>query len=154
MICAAIEAARQVAQADKLNRDVTGFELRDFCINRPLVIPENDTGVETFLSLKKRKLGMGSGAGIWHEFTFYSCQDNETYAEHACGLIEIQYARLASEVDSGKELAEEVIARQEEWNTKKAACIDVVESPTHYDLWKSQGLDFGKSICSNNFDED
>ncbi|KAI0879040.1 hypothetical protein GGS24DRAFT_486779 [Hypoxylon argillaceum] len=143
MICAAIEAARQVAQADKLNRDVTGFELRDFCINRPLVIPENDTGVETFLSLKKRKLGMGSGAGIWHEFTFYSCQDNETYAEHACGLIEIQYARLASEVDSGKELAEEVIARQEEWNTKKAACIDVVESPAHYDLWKSQGLDFG-----------
>ncbi|KAH8164718.1 hypothetical protein CIB48_g3560 [Xylaria polymorpha] len=144
VICTAIEAARQFAGADNLNRDITGFELRDFCITRPVLIQDLDNGVETFLHLKKRKLGMGSGAGIWHEFTFYSCQDNGAYAEHACGLIEIQYAKPVSEVDSGKELAEEVLARQEEWNKKRAACVDVVDTVAHYEFWKSEGLDFGR----------
>ncbi|KAI0096862.1 hypothetical protein GGR51DRAFT_489918 [Nemania sp. FL0031] len=143
VICAAIEAARQITVAEKLSGDVTGFELRDFCINRPLVIGDLDMGVETFLHLKKRKLGMGTGTGTWYEFTLYSCQDSETFAEHACGLIEVQYARSTSEVDSGKELAEEVLARQKQWNAARERCVDVVEHSTHYDLWKSQGLEFG-----------
>lgn len=153
VICTAIEAARQFAGADNLNRDITGFELRDFCITRPVLIQDLDNGVETFLHLKKRKLGMGSGAGIWHEFTFYSCQDNGAYAEHACGLIEIQYAKPVSEVDSGKELAEEVLARQEEWNKKRAACVDVVDTVAHYEFWKSEGLDFGKPNSSRKHEE-
>ncbi|KAI0453135.1 hypothetical protein F5B21DRAFT_505692 [Xylaria acuta] len=146
VICAAVEAARQFAEADNLNRDIVGFELRDFCITRPVVIQDLDTGLETFLHLKKRKLGMGSGAGIWHEFTFYSCQDNGVYAEHACGLIEIQYAKPVSEVDSGKEFAEEVLARQEKWNTKRATCVDLVDSLAHYEFWKSEGLHFGRTF--------
>ncbi|KAI1288683.1 hypothetical protein F5Y03DRAFT_80798 [Xylaria venustula] len=144
VICAAIEAARQFAQGDNLNRDIIGFELRDFCINRPVLIQDLDNGVEAYLNLKKRKLGMGSGTGIWHEFTFYSCPSNGAHVEHACGLIEIQYAKPASEVDSGRELTEEVQARREEWNTKKADCVDVIDSVAHYDFCKSEGLEFGR----------
>ncbi|KAI1420233.1 hypothetical protein F5Y12DRAFT_719784 [Xylaria sp. FL1777] len=146
VICAAVEAARQFAQSDNLNQDITGFELRDFCITRPVVIQDLESGVETFLHLKKRKLGMGSGAGVWHEFTFYSCQNNGAYAEHACGLIEIQYAKPVSEVDSGRESAEEVLARQEQWNTRRAACVNVIDSLTHYEFWKSEGLNFGPTF--------
>ncbi|KAI0199219.1 hypothetical protein F4808DRAFT_217616 [Astrocystis sublimbata] len=146
VICAAIEAARQYAQSENLTQDIVGFELRDFCINRPVIVQDRDVGVETFLHLKKRKLGMSSGAGIWHEFTFYSSSENGAYAEHACGLIEIQYSKQVTEVDSGKELAEEVLARQEKWNTKKATCIDQVDTSAHYDLWKSEGLAFGRTF--------
>ncbi|KAI0803650.1 hypothetical protein GGR55DRAFT_691660 [Xylaria sp. FL0064] len=146
VICAAVEAARQFAEGDTLNRDITGYEIRDFCITRPVVIQDLDSGVETFLHLKKRKLGMSSGAGIWHEFTFYSCQSNGAYAEHACGLIEIQYTKPLSEVDNGKESTEEVLARQEKWNLQKETCVDVIDSLAHYDFWKSEGLEFGRTF--------
>ncbi|KAI1273287.1 hypothetical protein F5Y07DRAFT_391401 [Xylaria sp. FL0933] len=146
VICAAIEAARQFADGDNLNQDIIGFELRDFCITRPVVIQDLDSGVETFLHLKKRKLGMSSGAGIWHEFTFYSCQSNGAYSEHACGLIEIQYPKPLSEVDDGKESTEEVLARQEKWNLQKETCVDVIDSMAHYDFWKSEGLEFGRTF--------
>ncbi|KAI1345755.1 hypothetical protein F5Y01DRAFT_320442 [Xylaria sp. FL0043] len=146
VICAAIEAARQFADGDNLNQDIIGFELRDFCIIRPVVIQDLDSGVETFLHLKKRKLGMSSGAGMWHEFTFYSCQSNGAYAEHACGLIEIQYSKPLSEVDNGKESTEEVLARQEKWNLQKETCVDVIDSIAHYDFWKSEGLEFGRTF--------
>ncbi|KAI0550654.1 hypothetical protein F4679DRAFT_594564 [Xylaria curta] len=146
VICAAVEAARQFAESDNLNRDITGFELRDFCITRPVLIQDLENGVETFLHLKKRKLGMGSGAGIWHEFTFYTCQDNGAFAEHACGLIEIQYGKQVSEVDGGKEFAEEVLARQEKWNTKRSTCVNIVDSSAHYEFWKTEGLNFGQTF--------
>ena len=142
MICAVVEAARQLVNANDPSESIKGFELRDVCINRPLVFPELDTGVETLLHLKRRKLGMGTGAGVWHEFAFYSCHENEA-VEHACGLVEIQYAPRASEVDGGKERLEEVLARQQKWKSLQAICSDVVPSPAHYDFWRSQGLSFG-----------
>ena len=143
MICAAVEAARQIGKADT-SQKIKGFELRDVRITRPLVFQELEKGIETLLHLKRRKLGMGSDTGAWHEFTFYSCQEGEAYVEHACGLIEIQYARPASEVDNGKEHVEEILTYQEKWNSQRAICMDVVTSPTHYEFWKSRGLCFGK----------
>jgi hypothetical protein len=64
--------------------------------------------------------------------------------EHACGLLEIQYSRQASEVDSGREHAEEILAYQGKWNSQRAICVDVVTSPSHYGFWKAQGFHFGE----------
>ena len=147
MICAAVEGARQIAKADNTSQTIREFELRDVCITRPLVIQDSDMGVQTLLHLKRRKLGMGSGAGAWHEFVFYSCHEDKEYVEHACGLIEIQYARQTSEVDSGKENAEEILARQEKWNSQRARDTEIVASLSHYESLKSEGLEYGRLIC-------
>lgn len=149
MICAAVEAARQIAQAEDPSLEIKGFELRDFSIARPLVIRDEDTGVETLLNLKRRKIGMGGGASLWHEFTLYSFQESDVVVEHACGLIEIQYVKPTTEVDNGKELAEEISARQERWNLQKGVCSATVDNSSHYEFWKAQGLAFGESNCHN-----
>lgn len=144
MICAAVEAARQLAEAEDPSLEIKGFELRDFSIARPLVISGQDAVVEMLLNLKRRKTGMAGAASVWHEFTLYSFQESEVVVEHACGLIEIQYAKPATEVDNGNELAEETLERQERWKSQRGICSDVVDSTSHYEFWKAQGLAFGK----------
>ncbi|KAH8664734.1 polyketide synthase [Xylariales sp. PMI_506] len=143
MICMAIEAARQIAASEDSAQTIKSFELRDVCINRPLVIPEEDTGIETLLHLKRRKLGMGTGAGNWYEFSLYSCQDGNSFAEHACGLIEIHHSRDATEVDGGLEQKQESCAHKDKFNTLNSFCNEPVATPSHYSYWDSQGLSFG-----------
>jgi len=150
MICMAIEAARQVAEADGTADTVKGFALRDVCINKPLVIPEPADagitgGVEVLLHLKRRKLGMGTGAGIWHEFALYSAGSNgdANFVEHSCGLIELQHARDPTEVDAGREQVLEIQAQRSKYKDFGHICNDPVATASHYAFCDSQGLQFG-----------
>src|SRR5690606_30892920 len=62
MICAVIEGARQMAETEGSDADVSGFELREISISQALVIPNDDVGAETYLHLKRRKVGMMGGS--------------------------------------------------------------------------------------------
>ncbi|KXJ85338.1 hypothetical protein Micbo1qcDRAFT_223400 [Microdochium bolleyi] len=150
MICMAIEAARQIAETDGTADTVKGFALRDVCINKPLVIPEAADagvtgGIEVLLNLKRRKLGMGSGAGIWHEFALYSAGSggDANFVEHACGLIELQQSRGATEVDGGREQVLEIQARRAKYKDFGLVCNDPVATASHYGFCDSQGLQIG-----------
>jgi acyl transferase domain-containing protein len=144
MICSAVEATRQIAAAEGSSQNVSGFVLRELSVSKALVIPNNDIGVEVYINLKRRKLGLGSGAGTWFEFSYYSCQHGDTFVEHAAGLLEIQYSKKATEVDGGKEAREEILAYNERWNSKRALCLNRVTRSSHYDFCDEQGLHFGK----------
>ncbi|KAH7038376.1 uncharacterized protein B0I36DRAFT_372464 [Microdochium trichocladiopsis] len=149
MICMAIEAARQLAETDGTADTIKGFALRDVCINKPLVIPEPADagvtgGVEVLLHLKRRKLGMGTGAGIWHEFALYSAGSGDaSFVEHSCGLIELQHARNSTEVDAGREQLLEIQARRSKYKDFGLVCNDPVATASHYAFCDSQGLQFG-----------
>ncbi|KAH8696648.1 hypothetical protein BGW36DRAFT_428643 [Talaromyces proteolyticus] len=146
MICAVVEASRQFVVLENSSRDVSGFELRELSISQPLLIPNNDMGAETYLHLKPKKLGMGSGVGPWLEFSFYSCQENDVFVEHASGLVQIQHLKKTAEVDGGKELEEETKAYQERWRSTSETCKQKITNRSHYEFCESQGLSFGKTF--------
>lgn len=143
MICSAIEAAKQIADADGSGHDVSGFDLRELSVSEALVIPSNDIGTEVYINLKRRKVGMGSGAGPWFEFSYYSCQEGDVFVEHAAGLLQIQRSKPATEVDGGKERREEILAHQKSWHSKRATCLERVTRSGHYKFCEDQGLCFG-----------
>ena len=144
MICAVVEAVRQYTESNGYDKDVSGFELRELSISQPLVIPNDDTGAEIYLHLKQRTLGIGGTESPWLEFSFCSCQQDDVFVEHACGLARVQHMQPVTEVDGGKELREEILAYQERWANKHGTCEHPVASPTHYEFCKDQGLIFGK----------
>lgn len=144
MICSVIEAARQMAKADGSSKNISSFELREISISQALVIPNDDIGAETYLHLKRRKLGMGSSAGPWLEFSFYSAQEGDVFVEHASGLIQTHYTKQVTEVDGGRELEEEILAYRKRWNSKNSICERKVTSSSHYQFCEDQGLIFGK----------
>ncbi|XP_044716041.1 polyketide synthase dehydratase domain-containing protein [Hirsutella rhossiliensis] len=146
MICAVIEALRQHAASNSHVKNISGFELRDISISRPLIIPNDDAGIETYLHLKRRKLGMRGAESSWFEFSFCSCQQGDEFVEHACGLAQVQHARQPTEVDGGKELREEILAHRKRWVDKHGACEHEVPLSTHFEFCKDQGIVFGNTF--------
>ncbi|KAF4594413.1 polyketide synthase [Ophiocordyceps camponoti-floridani] len=142
VISAVIEAMRQFESG----HDITSFELREFYIPRPLLIPSTELGAETFLHLKRRKTGMGSGAGPWLEFSFYSRQDDDTFVEHAHGLVQAHFAKQSNEVDGGRELREETLAHQRRFQHQVKTCDEPLTSQAHYDFCRSIGLVYGDNF--------
>lgn len=140
MICAVLEAARQLADPKRV---LEAFELRDISIGRALVIPDTDPGVETFTHLKQRKLGMKSTTAIWWEFTFYSCPRDGEHSEHASGLLKLQYVSEATEVDAGKEVAALNNRRKEWWARGVEECADIITAESHYEKCHALGLMYG-----------
>ncbi|PFH62335.1 hypothetical protein XA68_14062 [Ophiocordyceps unilateralis] len=143
VISAVIEAIRQFEAGQDASREISSFELREFYIPRPLLIPNTELGAETFLHLKRRKSGMGSGAGPWLEFSFYSRQDGDVFVEHAYGLAQAHFAKQPNEVDGGKELREETRAHQRRFRHQSSVCDEPMTSQAHYDFCKSIGLCYG-----------
>lgn len=143
MICSVIEAARQLSASENPNQSISAFELRELSVSRALVIPDTSTGVEVYVNLKRRKLGLGSGAGVWFEFSYYSCQANDAFVEHAAGLLQLHYPATETEVDAGKESRAEIVACNDHWETQRALCTDRVARSSHYKFCDEQGLHFG-----------
>ena len=148
MICSAVEAARQIATTEGSQENVSGFELRQLSVSKALVVPDDDVGIEVNISLKRRKLGLGSDTGLLFEFSYYSCQDGNAFVEHATGLLQIQFNKTVTEVDGGKESREEIISYKDQWDTKRPLCVNKVTQSSHYDFCDEQGLHFGKHIGS------
>lgn len=146
MICSAVEAARQIATTEGSEDTVSGFELRQLSVSKALVIPDDDISIEVNISLKRRKLGLGSDTGTWFEFSYYSCPDGNSFVEHASGLLQIQYSKAATEVDGGREARDEILAYQKHWDYKRPLCVNKVTQSSHYDFCDEQGLHFGKCL--------
>ncbi|UNI20497.1 Type I Iterative PKS [Purpureocillium takamizusanense] len=145
MICSFIEAAKQVAHSEGSSHVVSGFELRELSVTKALVIPNNDTGTEVHVCLKRRKVGMDD-AGPWFECSYYSCQEDDVFVQHAAGLLQIERSKEAAAVDRGKEEREEILAFQKRWDSQRAMCEKPVTRSSHYKFCEDQGLCFGKTF--------
>ncbi|OBR04783.1 Beta-ketoacyl synthase domain-containing protein [Colletotrichum higginsianum IMI 349063] len=88
MMIMAIEALCQ--KADE-NQTVDGYELRDVIIGKALVVPQDEDGVETMLTVKPSRLGSrtNNASSVWQEFQLYSRK--ESWELNCSGLIRIRY---------------------------------------------------------------
>ncbi|KJZ79056.1 hypothetical protein HIM_01829 [Hirsutella minnesotensis 3608] len=145
ILSAAIEALRQLEQEAGTAGDISGFQICDFSISQPIIIPADDKGVETWLHMKRRKMGIGGSNGPWLEFSFYSCQDNQTFAEHGSGIIQVQRKTkaAASQMDQARELREEIVGYRKYWESSLSETQNDVESTHHYDFCDSLGISYG-----------
>ena len=87
MMIMAIEAMCQKAAAT--GRLIAGYELRDVIISKAIVVPEDDSGVETMLTLKPFRLGSQALTASWQEFQLYS--RTEDWELNCSGLIRVDY---------------------------------------------------------------
>jgi hypothetical protein len=90
-ISMAFEATLQMAEYKGIPRDsITNIECQNVHITTALVVPDNGQGVETLLSLRRRRLNNHTYHESMFEFTITSVtstKDDDTFIEHAHGLV-------------------------------------------------------------------
>ncbi|CRG89167.1 putative polyketide synthase 17 [Talaromyces islandicus] len=69
---------------------LVGFKLKDIKINRALIIPSTDDGIETSFSMRHYKESSSSFSNFWYEFRLFSWT-SEGWNEHGHGLISPVY---------------------------------------------------------------
>ncbi|KAL8808019.1 MAG: hypothetical protein Q9182_000297 [Xanthomendoza sp. 2 TL-2023] len=147
MICAALEAARQIAEKSRV---VDRFELRNITIARALIIPPNDPGVDVFTTLRpQRARDLQKDLSPWYEFSFSSLEVPEskdpTYVEHAHGLIAIHYRSGSTEISYNRYPTEASIKRQQYVDISTCARINISKA-VHYNNTAEMGFDYGPSF--------
>ncbi|KAI1468109.1 putative polyketide synthase [Daldinia caldariorum] len=91
MVIMAIEAMSQDAAKD---RAIDSYELRDVIIGKAIVVPNDEDGVETMLSIKPYRTGSRALTSTWQEFQIYSRK--EAWELNCSGLIRINYKETAN----------------------------------------------------------
>ena len=144
MICAALESARQVVEKQ---RTVQCFEIKDVKLDRALIMPLADLGVEVFVRLHPRRRGMEKERSAWYEFTFVSLESSQTeernYIEHASGLIRVNYQLICNDMTNSLENTMETRALKERYLAVRKSCNNVVTKRDHYDTTARMGLEYG-----------
>lgn len=101
MMIMAIEASAQQADATK---DIEGYELRDVLIGKAIVIPVDDSGTETMLSLRPWRSGSRDLTSAWNEFRLFSRQ-GETWELNCTGLVRPKYKSSQNEIFANEDKA-------------------------------------------------
>ena len=88
----AIEAITQLNSDSPLPREITSYTLRNIVISSAIVIPDNDEGVETLLSLRSSNIKSTTAEGLgfkqWYHYTVSSFSFGE-WKENGKGSIGI-----------------------------------------------------------------
>ena len=143
MLCAVIEACKQLAATDKV---IEGFEFRDIIIGNALLIHLEDKGVPINLHIRPRKIGTKGTAASWLEFTLYSQAKDADHTEHCSGLIQIQYQSRDGKSPNNIEEIRDWNARREEYSGLQQLCTDIEGKTEFYSKWASRGMQYGQ--CS------
>ncbi|KAL7621657.1 hypothetical protein AAE478_008984 [Parahypoxylon ruwenzoriense] len=98
MMIMVIEAMYQ--KADR-NQEIEGYELRDVTIGKAIVIPNDEDGVETMLTVKPSRSWSRADAPVWQEFHLYSRK--EAWELNCSGLIRIRYKAAKNPVFADEE---------------------------------------------------
>ncbi|PNS14519.1 2-alkenal reductase (NADP(+)-dependent) [Sphaceloma murrayae] len=144
MICAAIEGVKQCATPGKI---IKSFDLRDVIINRALIIPADDPGVEVFTRLRPQRHGI-KGTTKWYDFNFTSLEGStgidRKYAEHCSGQVCIVY-HDASEA-SVIEIAASNAADRKAFDSAEGASTQDISSEEHYAAVEKIGITYGSTF--------
>ncbi|KAL9110360.1 MAG: hypothetical protein Q9227_005091 [Pyrenula ochraceoflavens] len=137
MMVMAIEACAQRADT---TRTVEGYEIRDAIVGKAIVIPSDDSGTETMLSLRPWRAGSQDLASSWDEFRIFSRRD-ETWELNCTGLVRAKYATEKSMVFADEEDIARV-AYAHKFRAVEAACHKEANVATHYENLATIGLGF------------
>jgi len=146
MIVMAIQAAQQLANDE--SRPVTGYELRDVCIERALLIPPEEGGIEVMLHFRPRRLGTRSNTSTWTEFVILSQGDEGLgWQQHCSGLIMTHYREGHTPAwASVSEQAIECEHYEQRCRQVKATCTNTWDPDRFYDSLDSIGMQYGPAF--------
>lgn len=88
-ICMAMEALQHLREMPEYTTPagpLVGYRLRDVKLNRALVIPATEEGVETIFSMRHLKESGAAFSDVWYEFRVFS-YSSDGWTEHTHGVI-------------------------------------------------------------------
>ncbi|KAL6720039.1 hypothetical protein ACLMJK_001960 [Lecanora helva] len=137
MLVMAIQAAAQTADP---TRTVEGYEVQDVLIGKAIVIPPDDIGTETMLSLRPWRHGSQDLASNWDEFRIFS-RHEETWELNCSGLVRTKYESAQNEDFKNED---EAVAESQRARFQKieSECYRHVDAETHYENLATIGLGF------------
>ena len=97
-ICLAIEAIRQLITMDHTTgpKEILGYRLRDVDFLQALMIPDNSDGIEIQTTMRPVS-DKDIGARGWKHFEVWTVTADNRWAQHAKGLISIEFERRSLE---------------------------------------------------------
>ncbi|RYP52695.1 hypothetical protein DL768_002202 [Monosporascus sp. mg162] len=140
MMIAAIEAMSQRAGSA---RPIAGYELRDIIIGKAIVVPDDESGVETMLTLKPFRLGSRALTAAWQEFELYSRK--EEWELNCSGLVRIDYRTERNPIFAD-ENALEAKKHAQRYLQVREDCTRSQNPRQFYDNLSSIGLYYGATL--------
>ena len=140
-ICAAIEAACQLAAEGQVIRD---FRLRDVQIIAPALITE-ESDLELIVQIRPHLTGTQSNSSTWFEFTVSSCLNGQSLRQNCHGLLLIEYK--AAE-DSGMSIERDLEDQtaQAQYGKIETLCPTRENTKDFYTELASVGLNYGSTF--------
>lgn len=148
MIAMVLEAVQQLSQ-EREDKFIDSIKLDNVRIGKAIVIPEDQTGVETLLQLR-RQPDESSGSSLAESWTFTvsSCHEESKLDENNSGMVTVRYKINSPDAgisqNTGKNLISQV-ARQE-YNISKTTCTQKINPVDFYDATQAAGLKYGPAF--------
>ena len=140
-ICAAIEAACQVAAEGQTIRD---FRLRDVQIIAPALITE-ESDLELIVQLRPHLIGTQNNSSTWYEFTVSSCLNGQSLRQNSHGLLLIEYKSTEGSGMSIERDLEDQTA-QAQYSKTESLCPTRENTKDFYTELASVGLNYGSTF--------
>lgn len=140
-ICAAIEAACQLAAEGQVIRD---FWLRDVQIIAPALITE-ESDLELVVQIRPHFSGTQSSSSTWSEFTVSSCLNGQSLRKNCNGLLLIEYTS-AEDSDMSAERDLEDQTAQAQCGKTESLCPTRTNTKDFYTELASVGLNYGSTF--------
>lgn len=120
------------------------IELRDVRLERPMVITDDEQGLETKLELLRPKTN--SLAQDWVEFRISSSSNSEVLEHNCSGFVAIRYKPSSSNETIARERTYAMTSFQEELEAIEKLCTKSIKTADFYAKTESLGLQYGPAF--------
>ena len=141
-ISMAIEASLQRSQLNGRARAVQMYKFRDISISSMLLVPDDTSGVETVFYLRPYNRSARTSSDEWDEFRIFSYTSSEGWTEHCRGLVTVDPQAQSSDVEGEREIRLRKASYQDELDTARAQCQEVINPEQLYGALHAVGLEF------------
>ncbi|KAJ8061398.1 hypothetical protein OCU04_010454 [Sclerotinia nivalis] len=141
----AIEAMKQTAgSGPDTNAKFSGFRMKDVFFQSPLIVPTNQSGVDTQFTLLAAPRILDKSLN-WSEFRLYAFSNNE-WTLVCRGHIRPTNGERNSDFNNGRELRERNKVYENIYQTQDESCTSRVDSDVIYQHLASCGLQYGPAF--------
>ncbi|KAF4628668.1 hypothetical protein G7Y89_g9483 [Cudoniella acicularis] len=141
MLVMAIEAANQISD---INREVSGFQFKDVLFQKPLVIPQNDEGIQTYFYVRQIPKNSEYDESC-SEFRLCSC-DDEQWTEHCHGYVKTEYLSDTATITFAKEKQAQIEHELAVYKDTLLSCEGTIDAQKLYPALNKGGFGFGTSF--------
>lgn len=137
----AIEGVRQLADQSRL---ITGYCIKDATFQKPLVISQNQNGVEVQLYLRCVQRSSEKDS-TWSDFRLCVCEDGH-WAENCRGKVQVEYENVQVEFKEDNSAAESQRHYRNLYDSAIEACDRVIDRKLMYKHLQNMGMNYGPAF--------